>query len=172
MNQRYRSIVDVYVLMRRPDGQVLLLERANTGYADHQLCPPSGHLEEFESVVDGAIREANEEVGVIIDPSDLQFVHVVHHRAPGCEGRVGLFFLTEKWAGQPWNREPHMCAGLFWIDPTQPPSTTVAYTAAALQQITLGRPFSLDGWTPAHLDNVSYGAHRHAVTGHDSHDPR
>lgn len=76
MKQRYRSIIDVHVLMRRPDGQILLMERANTGYADHQLCPPSGHLEEGESVVDGAIREVNEEVGVTIDPSDLTFVHV------------------------------------------------------------------------------------------------
>ena len=39
MKHRYRSIIDVYVLLRRGDGQVLLLERANTGYADGQLCP-------------------------------------------------------------------------------------------------------------------------------------
>ena len=31
---RYRSIVDVYVLLRRPDGMILLLERSGTGYAD------------------------------------------------------------------------------------------------------------------------------------------
>ncbi|HEX7164020.1 MAG TPA: NUDIX domain-containing protein [Trebonia sp.] len=48
---------------------------------------PSGHLEQDESVIDGAIREASEEVGVTIDPSDLAFVHVVHYRAPGSEGR-------------------------------------------------------------------------------------
>jgi len=36
---RYRTIVDVYVLLRRPDGKILLLERAGTGYADGQLCP-------------------------------------------------------------------------------------------------------------------------------------
>ncbi len=58
---RYRTIVDVYVLLRRPDGMILLLERSGTGYADGQLCPPSGHLEAGESVVQGAIREAREE---------------------------------------------------------------------------------------------------------------
>jgi hypothetical protein len=36
---RYRTIVDVYVLLRRPDGTILLLERSGTGYADGQLCP-------------------------------------------------------------------------------------------------------------------------------------
>lgn len=42
---RYGSIVDLYVLLQRPDGLILLLERSGTGYADGQLCPPSGHLE-------------------------------------------------------------------------------------------------------------------------------
>ena len=68
---RYRTIVDVYVLLRRPDGMILLLERSGTGYADGQLCPPSGYLEAGESVVQGAIREAREETGVLIDPADL-----------------------------------------------------------------------------------------------------
>lgn len=146
MKHRYRSITDVYVLLRRGDGRILLLERANTGYADGQLCPPSGHLEEGESVIDGAIRETSEEVGVAIDPSDLTFVHVVHYRALGSEGRIGFFFLTEKWAGHPWNREPDKCAGLIWSDPAQPPPAAVPYTAAALRHIAQGQPFSLDGW--------------------------
>jgi 8-oxo-dGTP diphosphatase len=146
VKHRYRSIIDVYVLLRRGDGRILLLERANTGYADGQLCPPSGHLEQDESVIDGAIREAGEEVGVAIDPSDLAFVHVVHYRAPGSEGRIGFFFLTEKWAGAPWNREPGKCARLVWCDPAQPPSAAVPCTAAALRQIAQGQSFSLDGW--------------------------
>lgn len=41
---RYRSIVDIYVLLQRPDAMILLLERSGTGYADGQLCPPSVHL--------------------------------------------------------------------------------------------------------------------------------
>lgn len=49
---------------------------------------PSGHLEEGEPVIDGAVREAGEEVGVTINPDDLAFAHVVHYRAPGC-GRAG-----------------------------------------------------------------------------------
>ncbi len=42
MPGRYRSIVDVYVLLLRPDGIILLLERSGTGYADGQFCPPPG----------------------------------------------------------------------------------------------------------------------------------
>jgi 8-oxo-dGTP diphosphatase len=111
----YRSIVDVYVLLRRPDGKILLLERSRTGYADGQLCPPSGHLEAGESVVAGVIREAREEVGVLLDPVNLTFSHVVHHRNPLGQARIGFFFTAMRWQGEPANREPHKCAGLHWV---------------------------------------------------------
>ena len=143
---RYRSVVDVYVLLRRRDGRILLLERSGTGYADGQLCPPSGHLENGESVTSCAVREAAEEVGVDIDPADLAFAHVVHHRNPEGQGRVGFFFTTTRWKGEPANCEPHKCAGLQWADPASPPASTVPYTAAALAQITRQVPFSVDGW--------------------------
>jgi 8-oxo-dGTP diphosphatase len=143
---RYRSIVDVYVLLQRPDGLILLLERSGTGYADGQLCPPSGHLEDGESVARCAVREASEEVGVDIEPADLVFSHVVHHRSPEGQGRVGFFFTAARWAGEPVNREPHKCAGLCWVDPAHPPASTVPYTAAALAAITEQAAFSLDGW--------------------------
>jgi 8-oxo-dGTP pyrophosphatase MutT (NUDIX family) len=150
VTSRYRSIVDVYVLLRRADGHVLLMERANTGYADGLLCPPSGHLEAGESVTRGAVREAAEETGVELSEDALEFVHVVHHRNSAEEGRIGFFFLATGWRGQPVNREPHKCARLLWADPANPPANTVPYTAAALGQITKQRPFSLDGWDHAH----------------------
>jgi 8-oxo-dGTP diphosphatase len=146
VSDRYRSIVDIYVLLQRPDGMILLLERSGTGYADGQLCPPSGHLEAGESVVQGVIREAREEVGVLIDHAHLAFSHVIHHRNPLGQARIGFFFTTTRWEGEPVNREPHKCAGLYWVDPARPPVNTVPYTAAALAAITRGAAFSLDGW--------------------------
>src|SRR6266568_917784 len=137
---RHGSIVDLYVLLQRPDGMILLLERSGTGYADGQLCPPSGHLEAGESVVQGGVREAREEVGVLIDPADLAFSHVVHHRNPQGQARIGFFFTAARWQGEPVNREPHKCARLYWADPARPPANTVPYTAAALAAITHGAP--------------------------------
>jgi 8-oxo-dGTP diphosphatase len=87
---------------------------------------------------------------VAIDPSDLRLVHVVRYRGPRSEGRIGFFFLTGKWAGDPWNREPGKYARLIWSDPAQPPPAAVPYTAATLRQITQGQPFSPDGWPSPH----------------------
>ncbi|MEV4278510.1 NUDIX hydrolase [Actinoplanes xinjiangensis] len=143
---RYRTIVVVHVLLRRADGKVLFLQRAGTGEAAGQLCLPGGHLEDGESVVDGAIRETAEETGIELRGSNLGFVHVVHRRHGHDDPRLGFFFLATGWQGEPVNREPHKCAGLVWADPAQPPATAIAYTVAALDQIRSGRPFSLDGW--------------------------
>lgn len=32
MSDRHRSIVDLHLILRRDDGRILLLRRANTGY--------------------------------------------------------------------------------------------------------------------------------------------
>ncbi|WP_433189890.1 NUDIX domain-containing protein [Actinoallomurus sp. CA-150999] len=40
---------------------------------------PSGHLDEGEPVTEGATREAYEEVGVRIDPTDLRLATLALH---------------------------------------------------------------------------------------------
>jgi 8-oxo-dGTP diphosphatase len=87
---------------------------------------PSGHLDAGESVVAGAVREARKETGVLIDPRDLTFQHVVHHRNPEGQARIGFFFTTTRWRGEPVNRSRASAPG--W------------------PQISQGAPFSLDGW--------------------------
>ncbi|MEO3861606.1 NUDIX domain-containing protein [Acrocarpospora sp. B8E8] len=62
MTQRQRVTVDVHVILEQA-GHILLCLREGTGYADGLYCLPSGHLDEGETIVDCAIREAREEVG-------------------------------------------------------------------------------------------------------------
>jgi 8-oxo-dGTP diphosphatase len=147
VTSRFGTIVVVHVLLRRTDGRVLLLRRADTGEVTGELCLPGGHLEDGESVIAGAIRETAEETGVELAETDLQFVHVVHRRHDQDDPRLGFFFQATGWHGEPVNREPHKCDGLVWADPAKPPATTIGYTVAALEQISGDRLFSLDGWT-------------------------
>jgi 8-oxo-dGTP diphosphatase len=56
---RYASIVGVHVILRR-GGRVLQLRRAGDTYATGQLCLPSGHLGQGESIVQAAVRETLE----------------------------------------------------------------------------------------------------------------
>ncbi|GAA4632864.1 hypothetical protein GCM10023196_068100 [Actinoallomurus vinaceus] len=120
MPERYRSIIDVHVILERGD-EILLLERQGTGYGDGMFHLPSGHLEQGESVTDGAAREAREEVGVRIDPSDLRLAAVVHHCRQPDLARLGMFFATG-------------------------PSNTISYPAAGINAYLTGTPLALHGW--------------------------
>ena len=142
----YRGVVDGHRILQR-NGQVLLAERAGTGYADGWLNVPGGKLENGETVLDAAIREAREEVGVHVDPRDVRFVTVIHHSNPDGETRVGFFFATDVWQGEPVNAEPHKCARLVWTDPHQLPVNTISYSATGVSQLHNGSAFTLDGWT-------------------------
>lgn len=148
MSERYRSIIDVHVILPRGN-EILLLERQNTGYCDGMLHLPSGHLDEGEPIPHGAAREAREEVGVDIDPADLCLVTVVHHRQ--CEGlaRVGMFFLAEKWSGEPIVAEPHKAGKLVWADPRALPSNTIPYPLEGIRSWVSGDRLALHGWPTA-----------------------
>lgn len=143
---RYRLVVDVMVLMVRDDGRVLLLRRAGQVYASGLLCPPGGHLEDGETVTQGALREVTEEVGVTIARRDLEFCHVIHHRSPEGQGRMGVVFTTQRWAGQLSISEPEKCSALVWADPARPPVDCVPYTAAVLRRFCAGDLLSEHGW--------------------------
>ncbi|HEY5357769.1 MAG TPA: NUDIX domain-containing protein [Streptosporangiaceae bacterium] len=143
---RYASIVDVCVLLQRADRRMLLAERANTGFSDGQLGIPGGRLEAGESVAAGAARELAEEAGVVMDPAELELLYVAHHTGGAWGARLGFFFGTSSWSGEPDNREPQLCAGLHWADPADLPDKTVRYVAAVLADIRAGKTFSMHGW--------------------------
>ncbi|RVX40416.1 ADP-ribose pyrophosphatase YjhB (NUDIX family) [Nonomuraea polychroma] len=139
---RFRAIVDVHVVLLRGD-TILLARRSGTGYGDGLWHLPSGHLEEGEPATHGAAREAAEELGVTIDPADLTFAHVMH-RAPD---RVGLFFTTGTWTGEPYNAEPRKCSEIAWWPVHALPADMIDYPAAAIANI-LGRiPFAQHHWS-------------------------
>ena len=144
--ERYASIVDVHVILRRR-GQILLLRRGGDVYASGQLCLPSGHLERDESVIDAAVRETREETGITLDPAALGHVLSIHQRNPGTShARIGFVFAPRTWDGEPVNAEPHKHSELIWADPARLPLDTVGYTAAVIAAVEQGLAFTLNGW--------------------------
>ncbi len=145
MSDRYRTIVDVHLLLVR-DGLLLWARRARTGYADGLLNLVSGHLEASEDVVAAVIREAGEEAGIEVRRDGLTCVHVMHYRNPEGQPRIGFFFRPARWDGEPVNREPHKCSGLEWHPLEAVPSDAVPYPAEAVRRIGKGETFSVHGW--------------------------
>ena len=141
----YRPQVGVHLIVLR-DQKVLLLRRANTGFADGSWSLPGGSLENGETLPAAAAREAREETGLAIDPHDLAFAHLCHHADPDGLARLGVFFTARRWTGQPVNAEPHLCTELAWHHLDDLPGDTVSYIRAALLAYRKGTTFSLDSW--------------------------
>lgn len=124
--------------------QILMLRRFNTGYADGQYSVPAGHLDGGETVIAAAAREAMEEVGVRIDPQDIEFSSVMH-RLDG-EERVDFFVKIRDWAGEPANTEPDKCDELRWVDVNDLPANTIPYIRQALRNHFQENRFDEFGW--------------------------
>ena len=123
------------------ENQILLSRRFNTGYADGQYSVPAGHLDGGETVMDAAAREAEEEVGVNIEPSDMTFSTVMHRMEGDQEDeRVDFFVHVHQWQGEPFNAEPEKCDDLRWVDFRYLPVNLVPYVRQALENHMAGIP--------------------------------
>src|SRR5262245_50948447 len=124
--------VTVHLLFFR-ENQILLLRRFNTGYADGQYSVPAGHLDGGETVRAAGAREAQEEVGVRIEASDLSFSTVMHRIEDNEDDeRVDFFLHVHKWQGEPFNAEPEKCDDLRWVEVDRLPENTVPYVRQAI----------------------------------------
>ncbi|MGH3620615.1 MAG: NUDIX hydrolase [Sciscionella sp.] len=142
-----RYPVAVHVILTSPEGRVLLMRRDGSGYADGQLGLPAGHVDLGETPTDCAIREIAEELGIQLDPSELQPGGVMFRHS--LEPRVDIFFTTRTWTGTPEIREPHKCTELVWTDPANLPADTLDFVGQAITNAHTGRHFHEYGWHPA-----------------------
>jgi 8-oxo-dGTP diphosphatase len=131
---RFWVVPAAYVVLRRGD-EVLMLLRANTGYKDGYWAVPAGHVEKGESVLEAAVREVREEVGVEIDPADLVPVTAMHRTGGNgdpIDERVDFFFTTSRWSGEPRLMEPDKAGGLEWYSLDKRPDPVVPHEARVL----------------------------------------
>lgn len=141
--ERFKLTPAVYLVLRRQN-QVLLLQRANTGYQDGKYGLVAGHLDGDEVATEAMAREAKEEAGITINPADLRFVHLVHrlNRNEVGQERVDIFFETRKWGGDIVNTEPHKCSDLRWFDIDDLPSEILPLVGHVLHDIVAGKTYS------------------------------
>jgi len=124
--------------------KILLLRRFNTGYGDGQYSVPAGHLDGGETVLAAAAREAEEEIGVRFEASDIQFSTVMHRIED--DERVDFFLHIRSWDGEPVNAEPDKCDELRWVDVNDLPENTIPYVRRAIQNHRTGIKFDEFGW--------------------------
>lgn len=119
------------ILLRNNQSEVLLLQRANSGYMDGMYSLIAGHIEAGEIPSQAVIREANEETGLILTPQDLTIAHAMYRITPA-DSRIDIFFVATVWQGEIENKEPHKCSDIKWVSTNQLPQTTIPYIAHAI----------------------------------------
>jgi len=122
------------------NNQILLLRRFNTGFRDGEYSVPAGHLDGGETVMQAAVREAEEETGVQIAEIDMTFSTVMHRIED--DERVDFFVEVHNWQGEPFNAEPEKCDDLRWVDTHTLPDNTIPYVRQALAQHLAGHRFA------------------------------
>ena len=116
MEERYQSMIVADLLLKRKnsDGkiEILLALRKNTGYNDGEYELPGGHVDSGEDLIDAMIREAKEELNMILHRENLKIEHILHHYKGN---RMKFVISSEKYDGELKIGEPDKCEKLEWF---------------------------------------------------------
>lgn len=136
MPTKAKFLASSFVLFEK-DNKILLLLRENTGYMDNLYGFPAGHIDEGETPLEAACREAKEEVALSVKPENLEMLGVVQTVGNGSDSSdyLNFFFRAKKWQGEPKNMEPEKCGHLEWFSLDDLPDNLLEHVALILQNI-------------------------------------
>lgn len=140
MSERFLPYCAVWVILYNDKQELCLLRRFNTGYMDGTYTVPAGHLEEGESLQQGAHREALEEIGINIIKSKL--VHTAYRERRNDGIYIDVFFEVLEYKGKVSNTEPNKCDQIIWVSQDNLPPEMAPSLKYALEAIFKGEIYS------------------------------
>lgn len=146
MKERYRTKSAVFLMVT--DGRrVLLQKRRNTGFLDgYYDMTASGHIEEGESATKAMIREASEECGLTLQPSDFRFFTVIHGNMYG-DVYYYFYFVHMLQEGEEIRiREEEKIEELRWFSVDELPDRMLEHDRVAIGNYFSEIPFCELGW--------------------------
>ena len=141
--EKFKMPVAAHLLLIK-EGKILLLRRFNTGYEDGNYSVVAGHLDGDEDVKSAMIREAMEEAGIEIIPSNIHIVGVMHRRSE--VERIDFFLAADSWNNEIVNMEPEKCDDLSWFEIDNLPYNIIPYIKQAIENYINGVQFDIYGW--------------------------
>jgi len=112
--------------------QLLLARRAGVSYGAGHWGLPGGHVEAGETLAEAAAREANEEVGITVDPQQLAPLGMSRYTDQGVAG-LDLFFRATEHAGTP--RPVAECDQVGWYDLDALPEPILRWLPSTLHRL-------------------------------------
>lgn len=142
-SKRFTLRAAAYLLLIT-EGKVLLLRRFSTGWRDGEYTLPAGHIDGDQTIKAKLCREASEEIGIDIEPTDLEFAHVMHQRDN--HEYIDFYFTAKTWSGEPTNREQDKCDDVRWFSLTDLPENIIPNVRQALAAYASNKSYSEFGW--------------------------
>ncbi|MDP2586928.1 MAG: NUDIX domain-containing protein [Candidatus Komeilibacteria bacterium] len=146
MEQDHFSVfVSVHILFLK-DERILLSLRKNIS-SDGLYGLVAGHLDKGETVTSAIIREAREEVDVVIEPEDIKIATVCHsYNQKNGKEFIQFYVICNKWQGEFKNNEPEKCGELKFFPLKNLPENIVPYIKDAIDKTINGVKYYEYGW--------------------------
>jgi 8-oxo-dGTP pyrophosphatase MutT (NUDIX family) len=121
------------------NNKILLQKRKGSKLWPGYYALPAGHIDEGETQFDALIREAQEELGINIDPKNILNSYVVLRRnffeidGKQLEPYIDYYFDIEEFEGVPRIMEEDKCDELIWADADNLPEPFINYEGVFLE---------------------------------------
>ena len=121
----------------------ILQRRQGTKLWPGFLALPAGHIDEGENAYEAAIREAKEELGIIISKENIIDSFVVNRRNKSLMSYFDVYFEIDNYDGIIDIKEPEKCSELVWCDIKNLPEDMIDFEIEAIKNNKLGIKFSV-----------------------------
>lgn len=125
------------------NNKILLQKRKGSKLWPGYYALPAGHIDEGETQYDALVREAQEELGIIIDLKKILNSYVVLRRnyfeidGKQLEPYIDYYFDIDQFKGVPKIMEEDKCEELIWADINNLPEPFINYEGAFLEDKTI-----------------------------------
>lgn len=123
---RGKLAISARVIFVNEDGKVLLGLREKAAYASGKWMLPGGTTDRHETVLESAIRESKEELGILVKKENLNFVGMVHwYKAEKDTDGSTFNWACYHWdyihpdMTEPQNQEADKCRRIDWFDSSE-----------------------------------------------------
>ena len=140
MKTNFKSAVHMLITK---DNKILVQKRKNTKLWPDYYALPVGHIDEYENQYDALIREAKEELNIIIKKEDIIKEYVVLRRNHFViddkilEPYIDFYFHIKSYEGIPIINEPNKCSELLWCDINNLPYPFINYEGYFLENMNI-----------------------------------
>jgi len=109
--------VGIAVILITKDDKILIGQRINTSSGEGMWGLPGGRMDLWEDPIETAVRETQEETGIVINESHLQYVFLTNDIfKESDEHWITLYYATKVWEGEAEIMEPNKCKEWKWVN--------------------------------------------------------